>query len=243
MAPLCPPNPSALPTGSIARPLQHDGRRAKRMSQPAAEGRTRSRWVLGASPCGHDHPACTVTRRSAPMRLWPGRIGAGNMRGSTATRLLRAATSRPSSTAGCRTVCSAVQRESGRCCCAARRRRGRPTSPPAAVPLRTGSGWCSAVAAGRQNTIWHAPRSCAWFGFQPLNRPRPRPPHAVESGVCLVTGAGRGIGKSIALALGAQGCKVAVNYSASSAAGGWRASGALHAGSSMPLPACVQTQR
>ena len=65
----------------------------------------------------------------------------------------------------------------------------------------------------------------------------------MESGVCLVTGAGRGIGKSIALALGAQGCKVAVNYSASSAAGGWRASGALHAGSSMPLPACVQTQR
>lgn len=40
---------------------------------------------------------------------------------------------------------------------------------------------------------------------------------AVETGVCIVTGASRGIGKAIALALGAAGCKVAVNYSASSA--------------------------
>ena len=36
--------------------------------------------------------------------------------------------------------------------------------------------------------------------------------------MAIVTGSGRGIGRSIALALGAAGCKVAVNYSASSAA-------------------------
>jgi 3-oxoacyl-[acyl-carrier protein] reductase len=40
----------------------------------------------------------------------------------------------------------------------------------------------------------------------------------VETGVCIVTGASRGIGRAIALALGAAGCKVAVNYAASSAA-------------------------
>ena len=40
----------------------------------------------------------------------------------------------------------------------------------------------------------------------------------VEPGVAVVTGASRGIGRSIALALGAAGCKVAVNYSASSGA-------------------------
>ena len=44
----------------------------------------------------------------------------------------------------------------------------------------------------------------------------PLPPDfAVEPSVCIVTGASRGIGKAIALALGAAGCKVAVNYSAS----------------------------
>ena len=36
--------------------------------------------------------------------------------------------------------------------------------------------------------------------------------------MCVVTGASRGIGRAIALALGAAGCKVAVNYSASSGA-------------------------
>ena len=41
---------------------------------------------------------------------------------------------------------------------------------------------------------------------------------AVEPGVAIVTGASRGIGRCIALALGAAGCKVAVNYSASSGA-------------------------
>ncbi|EFN55175.1 hypothetical protein CHLNCDRAFT_35597 [Chlorella variabilis] len=38
----------------------------------------------------------------------------------------------------------------------------------------------------------------------------------LESGVCVVTGASRGIGRAVALALGAQGCKVAINYAASS---------------------------
>lgn len=42
-----------------------------------------------------------------------------------------------------------------------------------------------------------------------------RPAAAVEPGVAIVTGASRGIGRSIALALGAAGCKVAVNYAAS----------------------------
>ena len=41
---------------------------------------------------------------------------------------------------------------------------------------------------------------------------------AVEPGVAIVTGASRGIGRAIALGLGAAGCKVAVNYSASSGA-------------------------
>lgn len=41
---------------------------------------------------------------------------------------------------------------------------------------------------------------------------------AVEPGVAIVTGASRGIGRSIALSLGAAGCKVAVNYAASSGA-------------------------
>jgi 3-oxoacyl-[acyl-carrier protein] reductase len=36
--------------------------------------------------------------------------------------------------------------------------------------------------------------------------------------VAIVTGASRGIGKAIALELGSKGCKVAVNYSASSGA-------------------------
>jgi len=47
--------------------------------------------------------------------------------------------------------------------------------------------------------------------------PKPQT-HAVEPGVAIVTGASRGIGRAIALALGAAGCKVAVNYSASSGA-------------------------
>ncbi|KAL4428253.1 hypothetical protein ABPG75_002342 [Micractinium tetrahymenae] len=37
----------------------------------------------------------------------------------------------------------------------------------------------------------------------------------LESGVCIVTGASRGIGRAIALELGAAGCKVAVNYAGS----------------------------
>lgn len=42
--------------------------------------------------------------------------------------------------------------------------------------------------------------------------------------MCVVTGSSRGIGKAIALALGAQGCKVAVNYAGSKEAGAtaWR---------------------
>lgn len=43
-------------------------------------------------------------------------------------------------------------------------------------------------------------------------------PTKLDTGVCVVTGGSRGIGKAIALALGAAGCKVVVNYSASSAA-------------------------
>lgn len=39
-----------------------------------------------------------------------------------------------------------------------------------------------------------------------------------SSDVAIVTGASRGIGKAIALELGSKGCKVAVNYSSSSAA-------------------------
>ena len=39
---------------------------------------------------------------------------------------------------------------------------------------------------------------------------------AEDAPVCLVTGASRGIGRAIALALGSQGCKVIVNYAASS---------------------------
>lgn len=41
---------------------------------------------------------------------------------------------------------------------------------------------------------------------------------SAEGDVAIVTGASRGIGRSIALALGASGCKVAVNYASSSAA-------------------------
>jgi len=40
----------------------------------------------------------------------------------------------------------------------------------------------------------------------------------LEPGVAIVTGASRGIGRAIALSLGAAGCKVAVNYAASSGA-------------------------
>lgn len=43
-------------------------------------------------------------------------------------------------------------------------------------------------------------------------------PITVEPGVAIVTGASRGIGRAIALSLGAAGCKVAVNYAASSGA-------------------------
>jgi len=43
-------------------------------------------------------------------------------------------------------------------------------------------------------------------------------PTKLDTGVCVVTGGSRGIGKAIALALGAAGCKVVVNYSASSVA-------------------------
>ena len=38
---------------------------------------------------------------------------------------------------------------------------------------------------------------------------------AVDGKVCLVTGASRGLGRAIALDLGAKGCKVIVNYAAS----------------------------
>ena len=41
---------------------------------------------------------------------------------------------------------------------------------------------------------------------------------SASSDVAIVTGASRGIGKAIALELGSKGCKVAVNYSSSSAA-------------------------
>lgn len=41
---------------------------------------------------------------------------------------------------------------------------------------------------------------------------------SASSDVAIVTGASRGIGKAIALELGSKGCKVAVNFSASSAA-------------------------
>ena len=51
--------------------------------------------------------------------------------------------------------------------------------------------------------------------------PLPPPPHlppAIANPVCIVTGSSRGIGKAIALALGAAGARVVVNYAASSAA-------------------------
>lgn len=38
--------------------------------------------------------------------------------------------------------------------------------------------------------------------------------------MCIVTGSSRGIGRAVALALGAQGCKVAVNYAGRQDAGG-----------------------
>ncbi|GAB4814300.1 hypothetical protein N2152v2_001346 [Parachlorella kessleri] len=56
--------------------------------------------------------------------------------------------------------------------------------------------------------------------FEPL--PYTNAPMVVQTvmvpAVCIVTGASRGIGRAIALALGGAGCKVAVNYSASSGA-------------------------
>ena len=60
----------------------------------------------------------------------------------------------------------------------------------------------------------------------PTNSPNTRPCRpAVESGVCIVTGSSRGIGAAIAKALGAQGCKVAVNYAGSKDKGGCRGGG------------------
>lgn len=46
----------------------------------------------------------------------------------------------------------------------------------------------------------------------------PMPHRAVAAPVCIVTGSSRGIGKAIALALGATGAKVVVNYASSSGA-------------------------
>jgi len=44
------------------------------------------------------------------------------------------------------------------------------------------------------------------------------PVMAADGPVCIVTGGSRGLGKSIALALGGEGCRVVVNYASSSAA-------------------------
>lgn len=50
-------------------------------------------------------------------------------------------------------------------------------------------------------------------------RPRATTPTAAADGpVCVVTGGSRGLGKAIALALGAEGCRVVVNYANSAAA-------------------------
>lgn len=61
------------------------------------------------------------------------------------------------------------------------------------------------------------PAASAATGYrrqQPAHLLLTQPP-AVESGVCVVTGASRGIGRAIALELGSAGCKVAVNYAGS----------------------------
>merc|ERR1719238_1268382 len=69
-----------------------------------------------------------------------------------------------------------------------------------------------------------AARSAQGFGFAPTMRPATRQrvtTSAVtmaEGPVCIVTGGSRGLGRSIALALGGEGCRVVVNYANSAAA-------------------------
>merc|ERR1719171_601347 len=65
---------------------------------------------------------------------------------------------------------------------------------------------------------------CAVIGYslgrasKPIVPRRSTPVMAATGPVCIVTGGSRGLGRSIALALGAEGCKVVVNYAASAAA-------------------------
>ena len=54
--------------------------------------------------------------------------------------------------------------------------------------------------------------------LSPTFHPPPPPPPAVANPVCIVTGSSRGIGKAIALALGAAGARVVVNYASSAGA-------------------------
>ena len=72
------------------------------------------------------------------------------------------------------------------------------------------------------------------------------PVASVESGVCVVTGASRGIGRAVALALGAQGCKVAINYAASSGKGeapAWSNPASLPAASARDFQAPASVRR
>ena len=67
-----------------------------------------------------------------------------------------------------------------------------------------------------------------------------RPGSRAEGKVCLVTGASRGIGKAIALALGAEGAKVVVNY-ASSAEAAEEVAAAIKASGGDAMTVCCNT--
>jgi 3-oxoacyl-[acyl-carrier protein] reductase len=56
------------------------------------------------------------------------------------------------------------------------------------------------------------------MGRQALATRAVSPEMAADGPVCIVTGGSRGLGRAIALSLGAEGCKVVVNYAASAAA-------------------------
>ena len=77
---------------------------------------------------------------------------------------------------------------------------------------------CSMLLLASTVRCWSPNSALAMGRRTAVSRAAASPVMAADGPVCIVTGASRGLGRAIALALGGEGCRVVVNYASSSAA-------------------------